>query len=435
MRPRRRPARPSSDTAPTEVVPPEVVEEEVPAVVQEEEYIPPRRPPLPQLWPWLLALLLLVVGGLVAWFLLSRDSNDHKRTTTPVVASTVAVPRVIGLQEGTAVQRLAKKGLVPKPIFRASKFAPGTVFGQTPPERAKVARRSAVTLLVSSGTPNVAVPNVTGLRTAAAVARLKAAGLKSTVTKAPSTQPQGIVLRQQPSVGARVSKGQTVTLTVSSGKTKMAVPGVVGQLQADAEAAVRGAGLVPTTAQVDSTQPAGIVVTQSPPAGTKVAKGAKVRLDISKGPPPTSPPVPTNPPPGKQVKVPNVVGEDQTTAQKRLQRNGLKSSVSYIASSKPVGTVVSEQPPAGTTVKRGSRVALNVSNGANPKPLKAVPDVTGQDQGTATATLRQAGFVVVTIDEPTTDQSQNGIVIDEQPTPGSRIPEGSQVTIYVGVFG
>jgi eukaryotic-like serine/threonine-protein kinase len=135
------------------------------------------------------------------------------------------------------------------------------------------------------------------------------------------------------------------------------------------------------------------------------------------------------------VKVPNVVGEDQTTAQKRLQRNGLKSSVSYVASSRPGGTVVSEQPPAGTTVKRGSRVALKISNGPNPKPLKTVPDVTGQDQATATTTLRQAGFVVVTIDEPTNDQTQNGIVIDEQPTPGSRIPQGSQVTIYVGVFG
>jgi len=430
MRPRRRPAQPPPETAPTEIV-----EEETPPVVEEEEYVPPRRPPLPQLWPWLLALLLLVVGGLVAWFLLSRDSNDHKRTTTQVVASTVAVPRVIGLQEAAAVQQLAKKHLVPKPVFRASKFAPGTVFGQTPAQGAKVTRGSAVTLLVSSGAPNVAVPNVTGLRTAAAGARLRAVGLKSSITKTSSTKPPGTVLKQEPSAGAKVSKGQTVTLTVSSGKTKVTIPDVVGQLQADAEAAVRAAGLVPTTTQVDSTQPKGVVVTQSPPAGTKALKGANVRLNISKGPPTTTPGPPNPPPPSAGVKVPNVVGEDQTTAQRRLQRNGLKSAVGYVASSKPVGNVVSERPPAGTTVKRGSRVALKVSNGPNPKPLKTVPDVTGQDQGTATATLRQAGFAVVTIDEPTTDQTENGIVIDEQPTPGTRIPAGSQVTIYVGVFG
>ena len=133
--------------------------------------------------------------------------------------------------------------------------------------------------------------------------------------------------------------------------------------------------------------------------------------------------------------MPNVVGLDQTTAQKKLQRAGLASTIAYLASSKPAGTVVTEKPPAGTTVTRDSRVALGVSNGPNPKPLKAVPDVTGQDQGTATATLRQAGFTVVAIDQPTTDQSQNGIVLDEQPAPGSRIPAGSQVTIYVGVFG
>jgi serine/threonine-protein kinase len=157
-------------------------------------------------------------------------------------------------------------------------------------------------------------------------------------------------------------------------------------------------------------------------------------LNVSKGPPTTTP-GPTNPPPGKQVTVPNVVGQDQTAAQKRLQRAGLTSRVTYVASSKAAGTVVSEQPTAGTSAKRGSRIALQVSNGPNPKPLKTVPDVTGQDQGTATATLQQAGFVVVTIDQPTTDQSQNGLVVDEEPTPGSRIPAGSQVTIYVGVFG
>ena len=134
------------------------------------------------------------------------------------------------------------------------------------------------------------------------------------------------------------------------------------------------------------------------------------------------------------MKVPNVVGENQTTAQKRLQRNGLKSSVSYVASSRPAGTVVSEQPPAGTTIKRGSRVALRISNGPNPKPLKTVPDVTGQDQATATTTLRQAGFVVVTIDEPTNDQTQDGIVIDQSPQSGSRAAAGSRVTIYVGRY-
>jgi serine/threonine-protein kinase len=411
-----------------------VVEEEVPPVVEEEQYVPPRRPPIPELWPWLLAFLLLVLGGLAAWYFLSRDNGDHKkRTTTTVVVGRVAVPRVIGLQEAAAVPKLSKAGLVPKPVFRTSRFGAGTVFGQNPAQGTRVARRSSVTLLVSSGTAAVAVPNVKGQPRASAEQQLRAAGLKPSVTTTPAGAPAGTVIRQSPAAGTKIGKGGTVALTVSAGKAKVAVPDVTGQPQADAQSTLRAAGLVAVAAQVDSTQPKGTVVKQLPAAGTRVAKGSKVQLDVSKGPPTTTP-GPTNPTPG-QVTVPNVVGQDQTTAQRRLQRAGLRSSVAYVASSRPAGTVVTENPPAGTTVKRGSRVALRISNGPSPKPLKAVPDVTGQDQGTATATLRQAGFTVVAIDQPTSDQSQNGVVLDEQPGPGSRIPAGSQVTIYVGVFG
>jgi serine/threonine-protein kinase len=79
-------------------------------------------------------------------------------------------------------------------------------------------------------------------------------------------------------------------------------------------------------------------------------------------------------------------------------------------------------------------VRLNVSTGPNPQASRAVPDVTGQDETTATSTLQSAGFVVEVIDQPTTDQTQDGIVLDEQPAGGTRAPRGSVVTIYVGRF-
>jgi beta-lactam-binding protein with PASTA domain len=58
--------------------------------------------------------------------------------------------------------------------------------------------------------------------------------------------------------------------------------------------------------------------------------------------------------------------------------------------------------------------------------------VIGQDQAAAASTLRSAGFHVVVLNRPTSNQSQDGLVIDEQPRPGSSIPGGSQVTIFVG---
>ena len=62
-------------------------------------------------------------------------------------------------------------------------------------------------------------------------------------------------------------------------------------------------------------------------------------------------------------------------------------------------------------------------------------DVVGKDQQTATNTLQNAGFQVQMITVPASDPSQNGIVVDEQPAAGTRAPDGSTVTIYVGSSG
>src|SRR3954449_10499026 len=105
-------------------------------VVEEEEYIPPRRPPMPEIWPWLLLLLLLVVGGLLAAYFFTRD-DDHKKSS----AAAVAVPAVVGLKQDEAVRRLNERDLVPQLNSRPSKFPAGTVFAQDPGAGAKVDRR------------------------------------------------------------------------------------------------------------------------------------------------------------------------------------------------------------------------------------------------------------------------------------------------------
>ena len=75
-----------------------------------------------------------------------------------------------------------------------------------------------------------------------------------------------------------------------------------------------------------------------------------------------------------------------------------------------------------------------MSAGPNPQPTTTVPSVVGQDQATAANNLEDAGFKVVVLNRPVTNQSKNGIVVDEQPRGGSGIPAGSQVTIFVGRF-
>jgi serine/threonine-protein kinase len=94
--------------------------------------------------------------------------------------------------------------------------------------------------------------------------------------------------------------------------------------------------------------------------------------------------------------------------------------------------VVSQQPVAGTQLPKDSRVLLNVSSGPNPQPLQTVPNVLAEEQSSAVSRLRQAGFQVVSLRQPVTDPSQQGLVVDEQPAGSLRIPAGSQVTLLVG---
>jgi beta-lactam-binding protein with PASTA domain len=398
-------------------------------IVEEEEYVPPRRPPLPELWPWLLLLLVLVVGGLLAAYFLTRDDNKKGKA-----ASAVTVPGVVGVKQDEAVRRLNERGLVPQLKTLPSKFPRGTVFAQDPGEGTKVDRGSQVALSVSAATV-VPVPNVVGQKTAAAVAKLKTAGLGAQVTTVSAKAAAGTVLAENPQAGTRVGKGSTVALRVSKGQAT--VPDVRGQDIASAQAALRAAGLVPAVFQVPSAQPKGTVTGQNPLPDKKVARGSKVRINVSAGAGAsggTTTQSTTTTTTTQQVQAPNVVGLQQNVAQRRLNRAGLAVRVQYLASSKPSGQVVDQSPTAGTSVKKGSRIQISVSLGPNATTTQ-VPDVVGQDQQTATTTLQDAGFEVQVINVPATDPSQNGNVVDEQPGGGSRAPQGSTVTIYVASTG
>jgi eukaryotic-like serine/threonine-protein kinase len=61
-----------------------------------------------------------------------------------------------------------------------------------------------------------------------------------------------------------------------------------------------------------------------------------------------------------------------------------------------------------------------------------VPNVVGEDQQAATATLQNAGFKVQVLSVKPTNFAQSGKVVDEQPAGGTRAPDGSTVTISIG---
>ncbi len=356
-----------------------IVQEEAagaPPVVEEEQVLPPPPPPQPTIWPWLLLLLLLVIGGLVAAWLLTRDNDHHKRSSPP---TTVTTTRTV------------------------------------------------------SPTP-VVVPDVVGKPATTAVSILQRRGLKVRRVSVASRKAAGVVVDQNPTSGTRVVKGSIELIHVSRGVAQ--VPDVVGQNRATAVSAIRNAGLVPNAFTVSSTKPKGTVVAQLPSGGATVPRGSKVRLNLSNGrttggggspPPPPPPPPPT-------VAVPDVTGQPQEAAQRQLNSAGLKAGVVYVPSDQPEGTVVSQSPAGGATVRRGTRIQLNASLGPNAATQQTVPNMVGMSPQRATARPTSAGFTVQRLTRKVSVRSQDGVVVDEQPAGGRKAPGGSTVTIYVGRF-
>jgi beta-lactam-binding protein with PASTA domain len=400
-----------------------------PGAVAEEEVVEPAGPPPERYWwLWLLLLFVLVIGGLLAWYFLTRG-NDK-----------ATVPNVIGLRADAAAARIHDKGLDVSPRTGASNRPPDVVFAEKPGPGTRLGKGQTVTIFISSGRHSV--PAVVGLPLAQAQTQLTSAGFKVEVKHVASSRPKGVVVGQEPVAGVTAVSGTTVTLNVSSGAKPVVVPRLVGKTQTDAAAALTQLKLKPMLHNIPSDKPVGTVVGQKPPAGKEVDKGSTVTVNVSTGTgaststsATTIAPAPTvTTPAAGPVHVPRVVALAQTPALRRLNVLGLRPTVVYVTSSQPANRVIGQSPGAGATLRKGSRVRLRVSAGPNPQPATTVPNVVGQDQAGAAETLRGAGFKVAALSRPTSDQAKDGLVVEQQPRAGASIPGGLQVTIFVGRF-
>jgi beta-lactam-binding protein with PASTA domain len=143
---------------------------------------------------------------------------------------------------------------------------------------------AGVGLALAQGTSTgVEVPSVEGLPEEEAVSRLESAGFRTEVRTGRGGGEAGTVTGQSPPGGERAQEGSTVTLTVAA--STVAVPDVVGQGFADAEAELQNAGLAAGSAyDVQGDATAGVVLEQSVAAGTRVQPGTPVNLGLSTGP-------------------------------------------------------------------------------------------------------------------------------------------------------
>lgn len=194
-----------------------------------------------------------------------------------------------------------------------------------------------------------------------------------------------------------------------------AVPTVVGLTEEAARARLAQAGLTlgETQKQESSARP-GSVVAQDPETGGYVEPGEAVDVVIATAP---------------SRKVPDVVGLPAGEATDLLDGAGLTARISEVDADGPAGTVLSQDPAAGSPSDAGAVVALRV---VARRPVVEVPAVRGLDLREAVATLAKAGLRPGSV-EHLRGEEATGTVLRSDPAPGRQAPQGSAVDLVVAI--
>ncbi|HXF98555.1 MAG TPA: PASTA domain-containing protein [Gaiellaceae bacterium] len=196
----------------------------------------------------------------------------------------VRVPDVVGARLDEARRVLEEAGLRAEARRVGSEEPEGRVLRQSPAGGAEAERNAVLRLDVAEPPPTVAVPRLLGLTGPQAKLRLRQLGLRASVTRVESKEPEATVLRQSPPPGTRLRRGTTVRLTVSRGPSLIAVPDVTGLEVAGARAELEAAGLRASVVEEPTDDPAedGLVLAQEPRAGARVARGTQVTLTVGR---------------------------------------------------------------------------------------------------------------------------------------------------------
>ncbi|MEX1210010.1 MAG: Stk1 family PASTA domain-containing Ser/Thr kinase [Candidatus Nanopelagicales bacterium] len=349
---------------------------------------------------------------------LSKDSHD-----------TLVVPDDLALA--------AAAGATPVPAVTARPLTPGeAAVGATGSAAKSGGRRRrgrgwiiAILLLLAVGGAaaagwylaagpgkQVTVPGIIGLDEQAAATALQDVGLRLEVSgqEFSETVAAGLVLSSDPAPGASTGVDSLISVVLSQGPERYAVPDVVGEPLAIARTTLSeanlGVGII--TEAWDSSIAAGSIVSTVPGVGEELMSGTLIDIVVSKGP--------------KPVKIPGLTGVSADEASAQLEAAGLIVTTSEeFSSSIASGLVISTSPEKGARVDVGGTVALVVSKGPPPVEVPFLIDMIKED---AVALLQSLGLNVDINEPPFTPLNR---VIAQDPSSGTLVPAGSTVTITI----
>ncbi|MEU9208814.1 Stk1 family PASTA domain-containing Ser/Thr kinase [Streptomyces sp. NPDC048415] len=246
--------------------------------------------------------------------------------------------------------------------------------------------------------------------------------LKLTSTNKPcEKEPKGNVCSQNPSAGTQVKKGDTVNVVVSTGAPKVAVPNVTGKSLDEATTLLGGDEyqFKVKTKYEESTESPNLVLDQTPKLGKEVQKGSTITLTVAKE--------------KKQVTVPDVTGKTCDVATQQMTASNLIGECTEVETNDAnlVGKVIQTSPAANTQADPGSKVSIQIGKA---KAQTAVPSVVSQTVKQAKQTLQQAGFNSIQFADGS-DQSDNAIVISQDPAGNSPVDSPDNTTVTLTTLG
>lgn len=219
----------------------------------------------------------------------SIEKNGTVRVTISAGKETVKVPALVGQTRADAEKAIREAGFEVGQVTEKSddKIDKGKVISQDPPAGADAGKGSKIDLVVSAGKEKVKVPFVEGRDAFEAAQQLNQVGLQVDRKEEFSSEvKEGRVIRTDPKPDTEVDKGSKVTLYVSKGVEKVAVPDVLGDEEAAARTKIEEAGLEVEVVEQETTNPSqvGKVISQSPGGGTEVDKGETVTINVGRAP-------------------------------------------------------------------------------------------------------------------------------------------------------
>jgi beta-lactam-binding protein with PASTA domain len=330
------------------------------------------------------------------------------------------MPDLLGQSERLACAVLTRLGVAEIAVDRVPAAGqPGLVIKQLPAAGAVLAPGGAARLTVSApreddGDPEpeaVIVPDLLGRPLREARTLLAQLGLRIAATTRADAATAGTVLEQDPAAGTTTDPGAEVAVVASTGEAPVRtgpVPDLVGLPEARAAKLAEEAGFPVARRVADDPERPGLVVAQSPAAGSVQVLGVVVTITV--GAPRTE---------AERLEVPDFRGADVKEARKKGVDMGFVVSISAVASDAPAGRVLAQEPAPGTRVPAATPgpLTLGASSGPQTEERLVMPDLRGQPGERAAERAKRLGFEVET--RAVVSDRPEGEVVDQSPAPGT----------------